>query len=89
LGVLRVVDWRWWDDGMALGNGVLVDLNLIRGGGGAGRGEVTYDDRAPYENAGGVCRRPMAETELRRFFSAAKADDCGRSMRRPYRHLYR
>ena len=28
-------------------------------------------------------RSPMAETELRRFLRAAKADDWGRSMRRP------
>jgi hypothetical protein len=50
---------------------------------------VTYDDRAPNDNAGGVCKSPIAETELSRFFNAAKADDCGSSMSRPYRHLYR
>lgn len=50
----------------------------------------TYDDRAPpapNEDAAGVWRRPMAETEFRRFLSAAKAEDWGRSMRSPYRHL--
>ncbi len=31
----------------------------------------------------------MALTLLRRFLSAANADDCGRSIRSPYRHLYR
>jgi hypothetical protein len=32
---------------------------------------------------GGVCKRPIAETLLRRFLRAPKAEDCGRSMRRP------
>jgi hypothetical protein len=32
---------------------------------------------------GGVWRRPMAETLLRRFLRAPKAEDWGRSMRRP------
>ena len=47
---------------------------------------LTYDDRAPpglNDDAAGVWRRPMAETELRRFLSAAKADDWGRSMSSP------
>jgi len=31
----------------------------------------------------------MELTLLSRFFNAAKADDCGSSMRMPYMHLYR
>jgi hypothetical protein len=32
---------------------------------------------------GAMCRYPMAETLLRRFLRAAKAEDCGRSMSSP------
>jgi hypothetical protein len=51
---------------------------------------VTYDDRAEpalKADAAGVWSSPMAETELRRFLSAAKAEDWGRSISSPYRHL--
>lgn len=37
----------------------------------------------------GVWSRPIADTELRRFFNAAKAEDCGKSISSPYRHLYK
>jgi hypothetical protein len=37
----------------------------------------------------GVWSRPIADTEFRRFFRARKAEDCGRSISSPYRHLYR
>ena len=36
---------------------------------------------------GAMCRYPIADTLFSLFFSAAKADDCGRSMRSPYKHL--
>lgn len=38
---------------------------------------------------GAICKYPMALTLFNLFFNAAKAEDCGRSMRSPYRHLYR
>jgi hypothetical protein len=38
---------------------------------------------------GAMCRYPMADTLFSLFFRAANADDWGRSMRSPYRHLYR
>ena len=48
-------------------------------------GRWTYDGRAALELGigTGVCSKPIAETEFRRFFKAAKAEDCGRSMSRP------
>jgi hypothetical protein len=36
-----------------------------------------------------MCRYPIELTLLSRFLSAAKADDWGRSIKRPYRHLYK
>lgn len=38
---------------------------------------------------GAVCRYPMELTLFNRFFKAANAEDCGRSMRIPYMHLYK
>ena len=36
---------------------------------------------------GAMWRYPIAETLFKRFLRAANAEDCGRSIRRPYRHL--
>lgn len=44
---------------------------------------ATVEGRADVGIEAGVCRSPMAETELRRFFNAPNAEDCGRSMSRP------
>ena len=51
--------------------------------------EDTYDGRGPalLDMDAGVCSRPIADTLLSLFFSAANAELCGRSMSRPYRHL--
>jgi hypothetical protein len=38
---------------------------------------------------GVVCRYPMELTLLSRFLRAANAEDCGKSIRIPYMHLYR
>lgn len=50
-------------------------------------GSCTYDGRGPRGIVVGMCNKPIAETELSRFFSAANALDCGRSIKRPYKHL--
>lgn len=45
---------------------------------------VTYDGLGRLVGIdAGVCSNPIAETLFRRFLSAAKAEDCGRSIRRP------
>ena len=36
---------------------------------------------------GAICKYPIELTLFKRFLSAAKADDWGSSIRRPYRHL--
>ncbi len=50
---------------------------------------MTYDGLVDVGIEAGVCSNPIAETLLRRFFNAPKAEDCGSSINKPYRHLYR
>lgn len=38
---------------------------------------------------GAIWRYPIELTAFKRFFRAAKAEDWGRSIKRPYRHLYK
>ena len=38
---------------------------------------------------GAMCRYPTELTLFKRFFKAAKADDWGKSIKSPYRHLYK
>lgn len=54
-----------------------------------GWGRNTYEGLADVGIDAGVCKRPMALTEFNLFLRAAKAEDCGSSIKSPYRHLYR
>lgn len=38
---------------------------------------------------GAICKYPIELTLLSRFFNAANAEDCGKSIRIPYMHLYK
>lgn len=52
-----------------------------------GSNSVTYDGLVAVGIEAGVWSNPIAETLLRRFFNAPKADDWGKSIKSPYRHL--
>jgi hypothetical protein len=92
LSVERAREWACepkpkplWAAELMGGDGRGTALGAAKGEG----GRCTYEGRLPVGIDGGVLSNPIEDTELRRFLSAAKAEDWGSSISSPYRHLYR